>query len=212
MQAEAFRLVLQAGRPGFRCRSPRSETVKVIPVMNDLDLPATDDDLAHQAPYTDRLRIVSPSLLAFYSVHNGGSVYCSQSHIDGDPGIPHTGVQLIRWQDWEPATAHMREWMDVLQLEDENDPDHIKTGLAFGCSLGTDNFFVMPLEGPAAGQVFYADHDGWYERAFATSFDGFLAKLIADPMAVATEAGFAFHDDGQTWWPEEFIADVGALP
>ena len=74
----------------------------------------------------------------------------------------------------------------------------------------------MPIEGPSAGKIFYADHDGWYESAFADDFDGFLAHVVREPVKLlAEEVGcYTRYCDGKTdtqWIPEEFFLDVSTV-
>jgi hypothetical protein len=71
----------------------------------------------------------------------------------------------------------------------------------------------MPVDGPSAGKIFYADHDGWYESAFADDFDRFLAHVSHEPARLlAEEVGcYTRYADGKTdaqWIPEEYFADV----
>ena len=98
----------------------------------------------------------------------------------------------------------------------ENDPDHIVTGIAFATVPQSGNYFVLPIEGPSAGKIFYANHDGWYESAFADDFDGFLAHVVQDPVKLlAEEVGcYTRYSDGKTdtqWIPEEYYPDISKV-
>ena len=100
--------------------------------------------------------------------------------------------------------------------EPENDPDHIVTGISIATVPHSGNYFVMPLEGPSAGKIFYADHDGWYESAFADDFGGFLARVTREPVKLLAEdvGCYTRYSDGKSdaqWIPEEFFPDISGV-
>ena len=71
------------------------------------------------------------------------------------------------------------------------------------------NYFVMPVEGPNAGKVFYADHDGWYESHFAKDFEEFITRVTSNPAHLLSEelGCYARYSDGTTpiqWIPESY--------
>ena len=74
------------------------------------------------------------------------------------------------------------------------------TGIALATVPHSGNYFVMPVEGATAGKIFYADHDGWYESAFADDFDDFLARATQEPVhLLAKELGcYTRYTDGKT--------------
>lgn len=99
----------------------------------------------------------------------------------------------------------MRQWFE--HLDDESDPDHIRTGVAFATVPQSGNYFVMPVEGPNAGKVFYADHDGWYESHFAKHFSEFITRVTNSPAHLLSEelGCYSRYSDGKTpiqWIPE----------
>ena len=126
------------------------------------------------------------------------------------------GIELLAVEKWEKGTAEMRDWFDHLTDEPENDPDHIVTGIAIATVPHSGNYFVMPVEGPSAGKIFYADHDGWYESAFANDFAGFLARVTRDPVKLLVDdvGCYTRYSDGKTssqWIPEEYFADISKV-
>lgn len=145
-------------------------------------------------------------VVAFYQRHNGFVLY-------RDTLSDAAGIELLPVEQWEEATEDMRSWFEHLTDEPESDPDHIMTGVAIATVPYSGNYFVMPVEGPNAGKIFYANHDGWYESAFADDFDGFLAHVTRQPPTLlAKEAGcYTRYSDGKTdaqWIPEEYYADI----
>jgi len=98
----------------------------------------------------------SDKVAAFYQRHDGFVLY-------RDTLSEAAGIELLPVERWEEATDDMRDWFDSLADEPENDPDRIVTGIAIATVPHSGNYFVMPIEGPSAGKIFYADHDGWYE-------------------------------------------------
>ena len=146
---------------------------------------------------------------AFYERHDGFVLY-------RDTLSEAAGIELLPVEQWAGATDDMRDWFDHLAEEPENDPDHILTGIAIATVPHSGNYFVMPVEGPSAAKIFYADHDGWYESAFADDFDGFLAHVTREPhKLLAEEVGcYTRYSDGKTdaqWIPEEYFPDVSGV-
>ena len=90
------------------------------------------------------------------------------------------------------------------------------TGIAVATVPASGNYFVMPVEGVAAGKIFYADHDGWYESAFADRFQDFLVRVTRDPVKLLAEdvGCYTRYSDGKTdkqWIPEEYFPDVSKV-
>src|SRR5439155_5386433 len=88
---------------------------------------------------------------ALYQHHDGFVLY-------RDTKSEAAGIELLSVEQWEQATEDMRDWFDHLADEPENDPDHIVTGISIAAVPHSGNYFVMPIEGPSAGKIFYADH------------------------------------------------------
>src|SRR5439155_7755493 len=117
---------------------------------------------------------------ALYQHHDGFVLY-------RDTKSEAAGIELLSVEQWEQATEDMRDWFDHLADEPENGPDHIVTGISIATVPHSGNYFVMPIEGLNAGKIFYADHDGWYESAFADDFDGLLAHVLREPAKLLAE-------------------------
>jgi hypothetical protein len=92
------------------------------------------------------------------------------------------------------------------------DPDQILNGVPFAHVPHSGNYFVMPVSGPNAGKVFYADHDGGYESAFAQGFNDFVFRITTDPASLLSdELGcYTRYSDGKTstqWIPKELVIE-----
>jgi len=151
----------------------------------------------------------APQVAEFYRRHDGFVLY-------GDLLSEAAGIVLFPVEQWVEMTDEMRRGFYFLQEEPETDPDHIFTGIAIATVPYSGNYFVMPIDGSTAGQIFYADHDGWYDAAFADDFDGFLVRITQEPVhLLAKELGcYTRYSDGQTdaqWIPEEYFPDVTGI-
>ena len=90
------------------------------------------------------------------------------------------------------------------------------TDVAIAAVPFSGNYFVMPVEAPAAGKIFYANHDGWYESAFANDFQKFLVHVTRKPVNLLNEdvGCYTRYSDGKTdeqWIPEEYFPDVSKM-
>jgi hypothetical protein len=100
-------------------------------------------------------------------------------------------------------------------LDDEADTNHLKTAIAIGESPHSGNYFVMPVEGPHTGKVFFVDHDDWRDDPIAESFDQFLTLVSTSPASLLSETlgCIARYSDGHTdtqWIPLEFLHNVSS--
>jgi hypothetical protein len=205
MPPQTIEQFVQAPAPGFRCfaAGKRAGPRFLARVQHILNGPATPEAIAH---IQQSLGSHAAQVAAFCQRHDGFVLY-------RDTLSEAAGIELLPVDEWQTATEDMRRWFEHLAEDSENDPDHIMTGIAIATVPHSGNYFVMPVNGPAAGKIFYADHDGWYESAFADDFNGFLAHVIEQPARLlAEEVGcYTRYSDGQTdaqWIPEEYFADI----
>jgi hypothetical protein len=205
MAIQVIEQFAEAPAPGFRCFAAPKQTGPrfLARVQHILQPPASAEAVAE---IRQSLGEHAAQVVAFYQRHDGFILY-------RDTLSKAAGIELLPVGRWQAATEEMRDWFDHLSDEPENDPDHIVTGIAMATVPHSGNYFVMPVEGPTAGKIFYADHDGWYESAFADDFNGFLVHVTHEPVhLLAEEVGcYTRYTDGKTtaqWIPEEYFTDV----
>jgi hypothetical protein len=205
MSLQILREFAKAPAPGFRCcaAGAKSGAQFLAKVRHILNAPASSESIAQ---LRQMLGSHAGKVAAFYQQHDGFVLY-------RDTLSEAAGIELLPVGQWKEATDDMREWFDHLVDDAENDPDRIVTGIAIATVPQSGNYFVMPVEGPTAGKVFYADHDGWYESAFADGLDDFLVHVTREPVKLlAEEVGcYTRYSDGKTdtqWIPEEYFPDV----
>ncbi len=199
----------RAPAPGFRCYGCYAAPTRSGPrflanVQHILHPPASPEAIAQ---IRQLLGASATQVAAFYQRHNGFVLY-------RDTLSDAAGIELLPVEQWQTATEDVRCFFECLADEPENDLDHILTGIAMATVPHSGNYFVMPVEGPTAGKLFYLSHDaGWYESAFADDFDKFLAHVTQEPVRLlAEEVGcYTRYSDGKTkeqWIPEEYFTDV----
>jgi hypothetical protein len=208
METALERLEVFASRPmAFWCtnggRTEKTKRRLLTAVRHTLNPPASDRELALAR---QMLGVHADQVVDLLTRHNGFTLY-------QDERSGAAGVQMLPVAEWEGATTAAREWLNELG-DDEHDPDRLRFGVAFAHVPDSGNFFMIPTDGPNAGKVFYADHDGWYEEAFANDFHAFVVRVTTDAVNLLNEAlgGYTRYVDGKTpiqWMPEE-VADPPA--
>jgi hypothetical protein len=148
------------------------------------------------------LGVHAPQFAEIYAAHDGFVLY-------KDTLSEVAGVEALPIARWSEAGDEMRQWFG--DQDDESDPDHIRTGVAFASVPQSGYYFVIPVEGPSAGKVFYADHDGWHESHFAQDFSDFITRVMSNPAHLLSEelGCYARYSDGETsiqWIPESYNA------
>jgi hypothetical protein len=201
--------LVRARNPGFRCvgagRLAKGSFIARIRHILKSPAPPRLLEFIHE-----RLGDYATSVADFYSEHNGFILY-------HDTLSDAAGFELLPVEQWQQATSDMHKWFGDLAEEPGNDPDRIATGVAIATVPQSGNHFVVPIEGPNAGKIFYADHDGWYESAFAQSFEDMLIRLSKNPVRLLNEefGCYTRYSDGKTdiqWIPEEYFPDATQIP
>ena len=208
MVPQALEEFTKSPAPGFRCfaAGDRSGPRFLARIHHILAPPASTASIAQIRQMLGRH---VDQAEAFYQRHDG-SVFYRDTKSDA------AGIMIIPVELWKKATNEMRSCFEHLADEPENDPDHIMTGIAIATVPRSGNYFVMPVEGPSAGKIFYADHDGWYEAAFADDFNGFLSRITCEPVKLLAEdvGCYTRYSDGETdtqWIPEEYFPDISKI-
>jgi hypothetical protein len=208
MTPQALKEFIESPAPGFRCFAAGNESGPrfVARIRHILNPPASSASIAQ---IRRMLGSHADQTAPFFQHHDGFVLY-------RDTKSDAAGIELLSVEQWEEATNDMRDWFDHLAEEPENDSDHIVTGIAIATVPHSGNYFVMPVEGPNAGKIFYANHDGWYESAFADDFSGFLRRITREPVKLLAEdvGCYTRYSDGETdaqWILEEYFPDVSRL-
>jgi hypothetical protein len=205
MASALQQLVAFAGQtnPSFVCtnggRSDKTKRTLVARLSHVLNAPASASDLAS---LQSMLGAHAVKVEDIYRAHNGFVLY-------KDSLSDAAGIEALPISQWQEAGDDMRQWFE--HLDDESDPDHIRTGVALATAPQSGNYFVIPVEGPNAGKVFYADHDGWYESHFAKDFEEFITRVTSKPAHLLSEelGCYARYSDGKSsiqWIPESYTA------
>ena len=204
MSVQIIESFVQSPAPAFRCYACGDESGPrfLSRIQHVLNPPASYESLMQirewLGPHAD-------SVADFYRQHDGFVLY-------NDTLSASAGVELFPAGQWGHATEAVRDWFAEL----DDDPDHILSSIAIATAPHSGNYFVTPVEGPTAGKIFYANHDGWYESAFADSFAHFLIRVTQEPVKLLVdELGcYARYSDGKTitqWIPEEYFADASGI-
>ena len=189
--------------PGFWCSAAGDDSKAnfLARVRHETNPPASPEALAEVAGLPEQ---VSESLKDFYKRRNGFTLY-------RDTLSEAAGIRLFRIEEWGEAAALMLEAYE--HLGEDEDPDHVVDGLVMGEVPQSGNYFVMPTRGAQIGEVFYVNHDGWYEAPFAQDFNGFLLRVIEEPARLLSEelGCYTRYSDGKTetqWIPERYVPDA----
>lgn len=208
MSAQILEKFAKSPSPGFLCFAAGNESGPryLARVRHILHPPASRKSIAQVRKMLGKH---GTKVAAFYRQHDGFVLY-------RDTLSESAGIELLPFKGWKNATADMRDSFKHLEDDPDEDPDRIVTGVAIATVPQSGNYFVMPVEGRAAGKVFYADHDGWYESAFARDFDGFLAHVTRKPVKLLADevGGYTRYSDGKTeaqWIPEKYFPDVSRV-
>lgn len=205
MSIAALTKLCSAKNPAFRCTAAGDRSGKefVARLLHVLCPPATKREVAQIKKH---LGEYAAPVLNLYSRHCGALLY-------RDTKSETAGIHLLPPGLWPEAKKQVRELLGDMVDGPDGDPDHILKGVPVATVPHSGNFFVLPVSGPNAGKVFYADHDGWYESAFAKDYDSFLAKVCKNPVKLLNEVlgCYARYEDGLTdeqWIPAEYFDDL----
>jgi hypothetical protein len=191
--------------PAFRCSTFGAGEL-LVPLQHVLGPPASADMLAS-------LRATLPQaaqdLEGFYTRHDGLVLFA-------DRLLRAAGIEIYPISMWAASTRRFRKWKPRGRLTAADDPYGVWGGVAIGEVPGSGNYFVVPKKGPYSAQIFYADHERGWDRPFAETFDAFLLRMLADPVALLMHelGGFAICSDGRSsmqWSPIEYIEDARSI-
>jgi hypothetical protein len=171
-------------------------------VVHRLNRPATSIEMWELRSVLGRY---APQIEAVYAEHNGFVLY-------QDCLSDAAGVESLSIRAWPAAAEKLRNWLS--DFVGDNDKDHILGGVPFARVPHSGNYFVIPVDGPSAGKIFYADHDGWYDSAFAADFNDFVQRITTEPATLISEelGSCTRYSDGSSntqWIPRELAIEPG---
>ena len=167
-------------------KDERAELRDTVPVSFFLEAPPSEADLE---AFTEYLDGASPALLEFYTRHEGGALFVHGP--DGDDGLfflpieemERARVDILDWYDGDEGPVEEVEEKGSLEIMGV--PEWFESAVTFGMVGAAAERFLLPTAGPHRGAVFIFEHDPLGMRRLATSFEGFLAWLMAEPAKAA---------------------------
>lgn len=177
--------------------------------------PAGDHGQTRAFCVTHRLRPAAPisalgefeenlfteQLVDFYRYHDGAVLF---KDLDSD----EAGLELLPLASWKKLHAAIIEMYG--EFRDECDLEWLDHFVAFAEAPHSGNYFIMPTDGPSAGQVIYCDHDGPNFQTWAPDFHSFLRQFMDDPADQIYQLGcflrFREQESEVQWCPERYFA------
>lgn len=135
-----------------------------------------------------------------------------------DPKSGDAARHLAPHQEWPELQSNFDDWIEDV-AEDER-ADFIPGGtdhcLVIGETPRSGNYILVPTKGPAAGQVFEFDHDGFEFRREGIDIVEYVEKLLAPDSArlsdMASHLRFVEGEDWNVqWWIREMRDNRGRV-
>jgi hypothetical protein len=206
MSIERFLAHLADSAPGFRCYAcdDDSESLQLLAhVSNQLGPPASARDLAR----IDELLGANGGPFKELYRHGNGFVLYQDSRSDA------AGVHLYPVGKWRRRSARMRAEFRDMGWEEDELPEWLNRGIAFGEIPHSGNFFVVEPSGLEGGAIYYADHDDLEEEPIAATLASFLDEVSSAPAEFLDSCGcYTRYSDGKSstqWIPKEYVRDTG---
>jgi hypothetical protein len=211
MSLADFETHLKHAAPGFRCYAcgdPTENPTLLARVRNQVNPPA--DNLA-LSTIEKLLGSAGTAIKQFFVEHDGVLMYEDLLPTRWMGGEFHAaGVAFFPVGEWRAKSEEMRESLLAMGWSEDDMPDWLRQGIAFGEIPHSANFFVVHPTGESAGSVFYADHDDFQPRPIAGSIEELLDSILADPADFLNRLGcYTRYSDGKTdiqWIPKEYVA------
>jgi hypothetical protein len=211
MSLADFEAHLKHPAPGFRCYAcgDRAEKATFLArVKNRVNPPAKK----HALSTLDKLlRSTATTVQQFYAKHDGVLMYEDSLSSRWSGGeFEAAGLAFFPVGEWQEKSNEMRESLVAMGWSQEDMPNWLQEGTAFGEIPHSANYLVLQPRGENAGKVFYADHDDFEPDAIAGSFEEFLDSILVDPADFLNRLGcYTRYSDGKTdtqWIPKEYVA------
>ncbi|HEX5245346.1 MAG TPA: hypothetical protein VFW23_18945 [Tepidisphaeraceae bacterium] len=182
-------------RPAGRKNAPERFTAQVYHYLNSPSGP----EMAELKKTTGKC---SAQIEAFYERHNGFVLY-------RDSLSSAAGMEALPIRTWAKATERLHESVQD-RAEDEEESSELILCVVFATVPRSGNYFAIQTSGQNSGAVYYTDHEALLalRKPFAPDFDGFISRLISEPIDLLTKVlgCFTRYSDGTTttqWIPAE---------
>lgn len=196
MSATRFLAHLHEDDARFLCypAGPDSADRIEVPIQHAMGSPAAPE---HLATLRQLLGTHAVQVEDLYSKHDGLKLYLQSSD--------HVGLLLLPINEWEPTTRRFKEELEDWGRSLDEAFDFERHGIAFGEPAFSGNLLFL-----YDGAVYYSDHDGGDETPLASSFGGFLDRIVDDPAKLLYDLGcYARYSDEKTdkqWIPERYLS------
>lgn len=194
MSATRFLSHLSDEESRFVCYAagPDSAERLEVPITHNVGTPASPEQLANLRRLLGKH---ASQVEALYRAHDGFQLYVQSPE--------YMGLFLYPIDGWEPATEQFKEELADWGRSLEEAYDFERYGVAFGEPVFSGNLFFLH-----EGRVYYSDHDGGDDTPLASSFNGFLERIMDDPAKFLFDLGcYARYSDERTdrqWIPEAY--------
>ncbi len=133
-------------------------------------------------------------LLSVYRAVNGAALFCTDA---ADPWT--AGFVLLADDQWGDARSAVLDWLINVDFLDDASapPDWVRTAIPFGTIPGDASHWILPVEGPFAGQVLLSNDDVSAETTRYGSFDAFVATLTQYPECILGSGGYVSYPTAQ---------------
>ena len=129
-------------------------------------------------------------LLAVYQQVNGAALFCT------DPTDAWSaGFFFLPASMWDEAQAEVLQWLSSVDYQDDPEalPAWVRSAIPFGKIPGDASYWILPVDGPHAGQVLLSNEDVTADTSRHVCFDDFVATLRLTPEQVLGSGGYVSY-------------------
>ena len=150
-----------------------------------MNVPLPESWRAHLTAYPG-----AAQLLAVYEHCNGMALFCTNPH-----DLWSAGFVFLPTHQWDEARAEMLDWLSSVDFQDDPDslPEWVRSAIAFGKIPGDASYWILPIEGPFAGQVLLSNEDVSAESSRYANFDSLVATLRLFPQDILGSGGYVSY-------------------
>ena len=198
MRLEELERAVLAHGGEFRCVQIRDEGNKKLVPFRHVVTPAV---AATELPDVGKLR-------EFYATFGSILFYCDEQSGDA-------ARYLAPLSEWPELHDSFMDWMEPVMDEPDEEllPRWVNTCLVIGETPRSGNYILMPTQGPAAGQVWEFDHDGYEFNCAGNDLVDYVERIMAPTGSRLTDFAssmrFITGDPMVQWWIEELLDNRG---